>query len=471
MAQLAQPAPRTRNAEAVFQFTLLFIFLGVFALLSLLAPNFFTLTNQLNILRQAAPTLIVAVGMTLVITTGGIDLSVGSLLALVAVLSAISLAALWPVWVVVLVMLALGLGVGLINGYFTAYQTIPAFIVTLATLSIFRGLAQLLTQGYSVPIDPDSAFLELGRGRLGPIPIPVIIAFVVVVVGYIVLNQTRFGTYVTGIGSNEEGVRRAGVDVRRVKTIVYMLSGFLRVAVGDRVWGTVHPRQRHTTAAAADYVVVPLDRVGPAPASLSATDAAALVVAGTTALRALDDVLGVRAGQRVLVRGAAGGVGTAAVQLAAARGARVSALASARHADALRALGASAVVDRASTDLADLAAGGPFHAVLDTVGTQLAGVRRAAGRRGRTVTIAISGPALGAIALSSVHGAARIRTFSADPHRTDLDALAAEVDSGHLRPVVAAVHPFDAIAEAHRAFARGGAVGKQVLDMTGVPSR
>lgn len=233
MAQQAQPAPRTRNTEAVFQFTLLFIFLGVFALLSLLAPNFFTLTNQLNILRQAAPTLIVAVGMTLVITTSGIDLSVGSLLALVAVLSAMSLGA-WPVWLVILLMLALGLGVGLINGYFTAYQTIPAFIVTLATLSIIRGLAQLLTQGYSVPIDPDSVFLELGRGRLGPLPIPVIIALAVVVGGYILLNQTRFGTYVTGIGSNEEGVRRAGVNVRRVKTVVYMLSGFL-VAVGGMV--------------------------------------------------------------------------------------------------------------------------------------------------------------------------------------------------------------------------------------------
>jgi len=233
VAQQVQPAPRIKNTEAVFQFTLFFIFLGVFALLSLLAPNFFTLTNQLNILRQAAPTLIVAVGMTLVITTSGIDLSVGSLLALVAVLSAMSLGA-WPVWLVILMMLALGLGVGLVNGYFTAYQTIPAFIVTLATLSIIRGLAQLLTQGYSVPIDPDSVFLELGRGRLGPVPIPVIIALVVVIAGYILLNQTRFGTYVTGIGSNEEGVRRAGVNVRRVKTVVYMLSGFL-VAVGGMV--------------------------------------------------------------------------------------------------------------------------------------------------------------------------------------------------------------------------------------------
>ena len=235
MAQrLAQSTPRTRNTEAVFQFTLLFIFLGVFALLSLLAPNFFTVANQLNILRQAAPTLIVAVGMTLVITTGGIDLSVGSLLALVAVLAAMSLGAGWPVWLAVLMMLALGLGMGFINGYFTAYQSIPAFIVTLATLSIVRGLAQLLTQGYSLPIDPDSAFLALGRGRLGPIPVPVVIALVAVVSGYVLLNQTRFGTYVTGIGSNEEGVRRAGVNVRQVKTIVYMLSGLL-VAVGGMV--------------------------------------------------------------------------------------------------------------------------------------------------------------------------------------------------------------------------------------------
>ena len=235
MAQsLAPSTPRTRNTEAIFQFTLLFIFLGVFVLLSLLAPNFFTVANQLNILRQAAPTLIVAVGMTLVITTGGIDLSVGSLLALVAVLAAMSLGAAWPVWLAVLVMLALGLGVGFVNGYFTAYQSIPAFIVTLATLSIVRGLAQLLTQGYSLPIDPDSAFLELGRGRIGAIPIPVIIALIAVVSGYVLLNQTRFGTYVTGIGSNEEGVRRAGVNVRQVKTIVYMLSGLL-VAVGGMV--------------------------------------------------------------------------------------------------------------------------------------------------------------------------------------------------------------------------------------------
>lgn len=231
----AQPHPRlARTPEVTFQLTLFLIFLAVFALLSLLAPNFFSLTNQLNILRQAAPILIVAVGMTFVITTAGIDLSVGSMLAVVAVLSALSLGAGWPVWLVVMAMLALGLLVGAINGYFTSYQAIPAFIVTLATLSILRGLAQLWTQGYSVPIDPSSPFLALGRGRVGPLPVPALIAVVTVVVGYVLLNHTRFGLYVTGVGSNEEGVRRAGVDVRLVKTVVYMLSG-LSVAIGGMV--------------------------------------------------------------------------------------------------------------------------------------------------------------------------------------------------------------------------------------------
>lgn len=231
----ASPARKlTRNPDAVFQLTLFFIFLGVFILLSILAPNFFTPTNLLNVLRQAAPVLIVAVGMTLVITTAGIDLSVGSMLAVVAVLSAMTLGAGWPVWLVIVAMLGLGVAVGLVNGYFTAYQAIPAFIVTLATLSILRGVAQLLTQGYSIPIDPSSAFLELGRGRLGPIPVPAIIAVVAVVVGHVLLNHTRFGIYVTGIGSNEEGVRRAGINVRLVKAAVYMISG-LMVAVGGMV--------------------------------------------------------------------------------------------------------------------------------------------------------------------------------------------------------------------------------------------
>jgi len=229
----AGPAVRL-GTDAVFQVTLFFIFLAVFIFLSLAAPKFLTLTNQFNILRQAAPILIVAVGMTLVITTAGIDLSVGSGLAVIAVLSAMTLGANWPVWSAVLAMIVLGLFIGSINGYFTAYQGIPAFIVTLASLSILRGTAQLLTKGYSVPIDPESSFLFLGRGRIGAVPVPALLAIITVILGYLLLNHTRFGLYVTGIGSNEEAVRRAGIDVRRVKLIVYMLSGVV-VALGGMI--------------------------------------------------------------------------------------------------------------------------------------------------------------------------------------------------------------------------------------------
>jgi simple sugar transport system permease protein len=227
MAVVSSKKPVIRNADFVFQTTLLVIFAVVFIFLSVAAPNFLSATNLFNILRQAAPTLIVAVGMTLVITTSGIDLSVGSASALIAVLVAMSLGAGWPVALAMLAMLALGLAIGSLNGYFTAYQIMPAFIVTLASLSILRGLAQLLTKGYSIPIEPDSPFLMLGRGRIGDIPVPVIVALVVVILCYVLLNHTRFGFYITGIGSNEEAVRRSGVNVRRVKLAVYMFAGLL----------------------------------------------------------------------------------------------------------------------------------------------------------------------------------------------------------------------------------------------------
>lgn len=229
-----RPSREMRDPNVIFQRTLALIFVGVFVLLSLSADNFFTVNNLFNILRQAAPTLIVAVGMTLVITTGGIDLSVGSGLAVVAVLSAIALGAGWPVWLAIVGMLALGTVIGFLNGYFTSFQNIPAFIVTLASLSMLRGFAQLLTKGYSIPIDPSSPFLVIGRGRIGIVPVPALIAVVVVAIGYVLLNHTRFGLYVTGIGSNEEGVRRSGINVRVVKAAVYGLSGLV-VGLGGMV--------------------------------------------------------------------------------------------------------------------------------------------------------------------------------------------------------------------------------------------
>jgi simple sugar transport system permease protein len=216
----------------LFQSSLLVIFIIILAALALTTPYFFTPGNLLNIARQAAPTLIVAVGMTLVITSGGIDLSVGSLLAVTSVLSAMALTAQWNPVLVVCSMLALGIAAGLINGYFTSYQGIPAFIVTLASLSGFRGVALVLTGGYSIPIDPFSLFIGLGRGWAAGLPIPVWLSLGVVAGGYVLLNRTRFGLHVTGMGSNEEAVRRAGVNTRVAKLGVYVLSGALTALAG-----------------------------------------------------------------------------------------------------------------------------------------------------------------------------------------------------------------------------------------------
>jgi simple sugar transport system permease protein len=209
------------------------VFFAVMVLtFSLITETFLTQANILNILRQIAPLMIVAVAMTFVITTGGIDLSVGSVLALVNALAAISLQAGVPWPLVVVLMLLVGVGIGLVQGFFVAHEGIPAFIVTLAGLSAIRGTALLLTKGYSIPIDPHSPFTEIGRGWVLGAPMPAIIAVAVLAAGYVVFNETTFGRYVTGVGANAEAVRRAGVNTERVTIAVYALSGLAAALAG-----------------------------------------------------------------------------------------------------------------------------------------------------------------------------------------------------------------------------------------------
>lgn len=199
---------------------------------SLATDAFLTTPNLLNIVRQSAPLLIVASAMTFVITTGGIDLSVGSVLALTATLSAVLLqwGVPWPM--VVGVLLCLGAAVGALQGFFIAFEGIPAFIVTLAGLSVIRGIALLITGGYSIPVDPASGFNVIGRAWFIGVPVPALIAVVVLVVAYLVFNETAFGRYVTGVGANAEAVRRAGVNTRLVTLMVYVLTGAAAALAG-----------------------------------------------------------------------------------------------------------------------------------------------------------------------------------------------------------------------------------------------
>lgn len=196
------------------------------------ADNFLSFDNISNLATQVAITLIVAVAMTFVITTGQIDLSVGSTVAFVAVGTAEMLKAGWDSSLVIVVALLAGLFWGAVNGWLAAYQKIPPFIVTLATMSVIRGLAQLWTQGFSVPIDRRLYVAKIGEAKFLGFSALAWIALAAVVIGAVLLARTRFGGYVNGIGSHEESVRRAGVNTDRIKMITLMLAGLAAGVAG-----------------------------------------------------------------------------------------------------------------------------------------------------------------------------------------------------------------------------------------------
>ncbi len=129
-------------------------------------------------------------------------------------------------------MLLCGALVGALQGFFVAYEGIPAFIVTLAGLSVIRGFALLMTGGYSIPIPSTLGFVDLGRAWVLGMPLPALMAGAILAIGFVLFNETSFGRYVTGIGANAEAVRRAGVDTRRVTLLVYVLSGATAALAG-----------------------------------------------------------------------------------------------------------------------------------------------------------------------------------------------------------------------------------------------
>jgi simple sugar transport system permease protein len=207
-------------------------FLIMVVIFSIASPVFLSTGNILNLVRQTAPILIVATAMTFVITTGGIDLSVGSVVALVNASAAILLQAgvPWPLAVVGLILL--GAAIGATQGWFIAYQGIQAFIVTLAGLSALRGIALLMTEGFSIPISTDLGFVSIGRGWFLGVPAPTWLALVVAVLGFITFWGTRFGRYVTAIGANQEAARRSGISTKRIILWVYVLTGIASAVAG-----------------------------------------------------------------------------------------------------------------------------------------------------------------------------------------------------------------------------------------------
>ena len=194
------------------------------ALLSFLSPFFWTVSNLLNVMEQTAINAVVAVGMTFVILSGGIDLSVGSLVALAGVVMANRLMAGWPLALAVLAGLITGALAGLCSGLLITRGKLPPFIATLGMMSVARGAALLFTEGR--PISGFSESLRsLSTGRVLGIPLPVLLTILLYTLAVVALNRTRFGRYVYAIGGNEEATRLSGVAVGFHKTLVYVLSG------------------------------------------------------------------------------------------------------------------------------------------------------------------------------------------------------------------------------------------------------
>ena len=197
---------------------------------AIFTPNFASVSNFWNILLQVSTTVLVAVGMTLVIATGGIDLSVGSVMAIASATAAILLGN--GVAVAVLAALALAFGIGALNGALIAGFRIQPIIVTLGLLISGRGVAQVMSQGGQLIPISSPAFEYLGKGYVGPVPVQVLVMIAVVAAAIFAMRATSFGRYVVAVGGNEAAARLAGVKVNRTKIAVYAISGLLAGLAG-----------------------------------------------------------------------------------------------------------------------------------------------------------------------------------------------------------------------------------------------
>ncbi|MDR5886768.1 ribose ABC transporter permease [Halomonas janggokensis] len=206
-------------------------FIVVFLAMGLINDNFLSGSNLANLVRQSSIIAIIAVGMSLAILTGGIDLSVGPVMALSGTLMAGMMVAGLPPSLAIVLGLLVGAAFGAFNGVFVAFAGMPPIIVTLATMGIARGLGLIYTGGYPISGLPEG-FAFFGRGSVAGIETPILIMIAVYAVGYVLLSHTSTGRYLYAIGGNEEATRLSGIRVSRYKLLVYTLSGTTAAIAG-----------------------------------------------------------------------------------------------------------------------------------------------------------------------------------------------------------------------------------------------
>lgn len=224
-------AQSSKFRDYLRRYGLILSFLLLCLALTLLSDRFLTVNNMVNVLRQSTINGIIAIGMTYVILTAGIDLSVGAILALSAVVTADLLQGGTAVSLAILIGLGIGSTMGLINGLIITKANVPPFVATLGMMTIARGLTLTYTEGRPITGLPD-AFRTLGTGSIGPVPVPILLAAAAFIIGYILLTRTALGQFIFAIGNNPTAARFAGISVDRTITFVYVLAGALSALAG-----------------------------------------------------------------------------------------------------------------------------------------------------------------------------------------------------------------------------------------------
>lgn len=217
------------NIGIIIAFVAMCVFLMVFPTTSSIFP---TRTNIFNILRQNASNLFLSTGMTMVILLGGIDLSVGSVIALSGCLTAACVAQLGiPEPVAFLIGIGIGALIGVFNGAFASMTDIPPFIITLASMNIAKGIAYVFTGGAPIRCMTDM-FKFPGAGYIGSVPVPVVLMIIVFIISALLINKTQFGRHIYAVGGNKQAATFSGINVKKVNFLVYMYSGIMAGLAG-----------------------------------------------------------------------------------------------------------------------------------------------------------------------------------------------------------------------------------------------
>ncbi len=231
-----------RLGAFVSKYAIVLITFVLFGYFSFAAQNFFSVSNVANLLRQVSINGICAVGMACVILTGGIDLTVGGIIGVSGVMCAyLMLQGVYPI-IASLISLLIGTLIGLFNAFLISKIRIAPMIATMGVNTALRGVAYLVTDGKAIFGFP-TWYNNIGQGYVGPIPIPVIIMAVVFLAGVIFLSRTRFSRHIYGVGGNEEVARLSGINVARVKMVVYGIAGFCSALAGLVMLGRVSSGQ------------------------------------------------------------------------------------------------------------------------------------------------------------------------------------------------------------------------------------